>query len=232
MERRLTHPLAKHPIDCLNGRFSECSFSSENRAYLNSMMLEASLRLCTPYVKGQLLDVGCGSRPYQETYFAPAETYVGVDYPTPRSRPDVVSSALGLPFKDECFDTVVSTEVLEHVPDPLRALTEMHRVLRPDGFLILTAPMHWPRHEVPHDYFRHTYDGLIYLFRQSGFEIVTMFNRGRSYAFLGQVIQHFQPVPFAWFSRLVNYFFLWCDLHFKNDALTLGWTIVAKRIAA
>lgn len=205
-----------------------CAFRPSDRSYLMIVLLEASLRLCAPYVRGKLLDVGCGRRPYEKSYFAKADSYIGADYLTDRSAPDVVASAMDLPFNDDTFDTVTSTEVLEHVPDPLRALKEMHRVLKPNGVLIITVPMYWPRHEPPYDFWRFTYDGLLHLLNESNFEVVRLFNRGRSYAFLGQVVQHIQPVPFRWFSWLANRFFLWCDLHLHHDVITLGWTVVAR----
>jgi len=93
-------------------------------------MLEASLTQCREFVRGKLLDVGCGQKPYKGTYFAGAESYIGIDFATPNSQPDVVGSALDLPFDDQSFDTVVSTEVLEHVPDPLQALGEMHHLTK------------------------------------------------------------------------------------------------------
>ncbi len=194
-------------------------------------MIEASLLKCEEYVHGKLLDVGCGSKPYQDTYFSAATSYVGVDYASEKSRPDIIASALSLPLDNESFDTVVSTELLEHVPDPLRALREMHRVLKPGGYLILSTPMYWPRHEIPHDYFRYPYDGLLYLVKESGFELVRIFNRGNAYVFLGQVIQHALPVfiRFGFLIALLNRFFLWCDRKHYYDALTLGWTVVAKR---
>jgi SAM-dependent methyltransferase len=227
MPRIPKHPLAEYPLDGLPNRLT-CLFSKSSRSYLAAVMLEGSLQHCVPYVRGRLLDVGCGQRPYEKTYFAGASEYVGADYLTDRSRPDIVCSALDLKVADHSFDTVVSTEVLEHVPDPLRALREMHRALKPEGHLVLSVPMWWPRHEVPHDYFRYPYDGLLYLLKESGFEIVRLFNRGRSYAFLGQIIQHIHPVPWAAFDWLVNWFFLKCDRILKHDELTLGWTVVAR----
>jgi SAM-dependent methyltransferase len=193
------------------------------------LMLENSLRQCQPFITGKLLDVGCGNRPYEKTFFSGAAQYIGCDYLSDRSKPDVICSALDLTFPDNSFDTVVSTEVLEHVPDPQRAIREMYRVVKPGGYVILSTPQYWPRHEVPYDYFRYPYDGILHLFKEGGFETQKVFNRGRSYAYLGQVIQHIQPVAFKAFRWLLNRFFLWCDRHLKQDTLTLGWTIVARK---
>jgi SAM-dependent methyltransferase len=194
-------------------------------------MIEASLFRCKEFVRGKLLDIGCGRKPYQRTYFAGASSYVGLD--SQSAEADIIASALHLPLEDESFDTVVSTELLEHVPDPQRALREMFRVLKPTGHLILSAPMYWPRHEVPHDYFRYSYDGLLHLLNSSGFTLVRMFNRGNAYVFLGQVVQHTLPV----FIRggvliaFLNSLFLWLDRIHHYDAVTLGWTVVAQRDA-
>jgi SAM-dependent methyltransferase len=192
-------------------------------------MLENSLLQCAPFVKGVVLDVGCGRRPYENTCFAGASQYIGTDYLSDRSQPDVISSALQIPFKQAAFDTVVSTEVLEHVPDPLRALCEMQRVLKPGGHLVLSTPMYWPRHEVPYDFFRYPYDGMLYLVKQSGLELVRIFNRGRSYAFLGQVLQQVHPIPGRLVAWFVNRFFLWCDRRLNHDQITMGWTVVAQK---
>ena len=140
MPRTPAHPLAKHPLDDLPKNF-KCSAPTSHRTFLNTLMLEASLKQCGVFVKGVTLDVGCGRKPYEKTFFAGAEKYVGMDYLTDRSHPDVVGSATDIPLGDASFDTVVCTEVLEHVPDPLRALREMYRVLKPGGYLILSTPM-------------------------------------------------------------------------------------------
>jgi len=52
----------------------------------------------------------------------------------------VVASALALPFSNNTFDIIISTEVIEHTPDPLETVKEMSRVLRHDGLLALTVP--------------------------------------------------------------------------------------------
>jgi SAM-dependent methyltransferase len=199
-----------------------------DRGFLVAIMLEGSLARSRKYIRGRVLDVGCGHRPYEKTYFSGGAQYVGTDYLSDRSKPDIVSSGLALPFTEGSFDTVVSTEVLEHVPDPLAALKEMRRVVRPAGHLVLSAPYYWPRHEVPYDYFRYPYDGFLNLLARANWKVQRLFSRGRSYAFLGQVIQHIHPVRSQIFSRELNRFFLQCDRKLRHDTLTLGWTVVAS----
>jgi len=228
MPRTPAHPLAKHPLDNIPKDF-RCSVPPSNRVFLHTLMLESSLQQCGAYVKGVTLDVGCGNKPYEKTFFSSAEKYVGMDYLTDRSKPDVVGSATDIPMSDASFDTVVCTEVLEHIPDPLKAMREMYRVLKPGGYLILSTPMYWPRHEVPYDYFRYPYDGLLHLIKTSGFELIQLFNRGRSYTFIGVVVQGTQPISWKPITWLINRFFLWCDCHLKHDIHTLGWTFVAQR---
>lgn len=224
------HPLAEYPLAGLK-RLPSCSLPRSDPTYLNALFIEASLLQCAEYVHGKLLDVGCGRKPYKDTHFSNAASYCGVDFLSENSQPDIVASALDLPLEAQSFDTIVSTEVLEHVPDPLRALREMHRVLKPGGHLILSTPMYWPRHEVPYDFFRYPYDGLLYLVKESGFELVRIFNRGHAYVFLGQVIQHTLPVflRYGFLRAVVNRFFLRCDRLHAYDAVTLGWTVVGRR---
>jgi SAM-dependent methyltransferase len=226
--RTPAHPLAEHPLDRLTAA-PVCSLPQHHRVYIFTVMLENSLRQCAPFVSGITLDVGCGRRPYEKTFFSGASKYIGTDYLSDRSRPDVISSALQIPFKDATFDTVVSTEVLEHVPEPLRVMREMSRILKPKGHLVLTTPMYWPRHEVPYDFFRYPYDGILYLVKESGLELVKLFNRGRSYAFVGQVIQHVHPIAARPVNWLINRFFLWCDCRLRHDVITMGWTFVARK---
>ena len=228
MPRIPAHPLARHPLENISKGF-KCSQATHERTFLNTLMIESSLQQCGSYVKGVTLDVGCGRKPYEKTFFAGAEKYVGMDYLTDRSTPDIVGSATDIPLDDAGFDSVVCTEVLEHVSDPLGALREMHRVLKPGGHLILSTPMYWPRHEIPYDYFRYPYDGLLHLIKTSGFELVQLYNRGRSYAFIGQTIQATQPIAAKPVNWLINRFFLWCDVHLKQDTHTLGWTFVARK---
>ena len=61
-----------------------------------------------------------------------------------------------LPLKDESVDTVILSDVLEHIYKPEFLLQEIHRILRPQGALLLNVPFLYPEHEKPYDYFRYT----------------------------------------------------------------------------
>jgi SAM-dependent methyltransferase len=126
-----------------------------------------------PALKGEVLDVGCGRKPYRE--FIPATRYVGVDIDSPATRAlgaaDVVYDGRTLPFADGSFDAVLCSQVLEHVFTPAEFLAEIHRVLRPDGVLLLATPFAWDEHEQPHDFARYSSFGLRALLERNGFAV-------------------------------------------------------------
>ena len=116
-------------------------------------------------------------RPY-ESYF-PKNCYVGVDIEqSGRSiemkAPDYFYDGRVLPFADSSFDGVLSTQVLEHVPNARSMLAEMNRVLKPGGGILISLPFVWQEHEEPYDFGRFTSFGIIELLNSNGFKIETM----------------------------------------------------------
>ena len=69
---------------------------------------------------------------------------------------DVQADAEVAPFKDDCFDAVICSELLEHVADPIAVLQEINRVLRQHGTLLICAPFLYRIHGDPYDYCRYT----------------------------------------------------------------------------
>ncbi len=129
------------------------------------------------FARGSLLDVGCGQKPYYVAYARGVESYVGMDLPRGAQGdmgPDVYGDALSLPFGDGVFDTVVSFQVMEHVREPWVMTREIARVLAPGGHAVISAPLMWGLHEVPHDYFRFTEYGFRQLFESSGLEVLSV----------------------------------------------------------
>jgi SAM-dependent methyltransferase len=124
-------------------------------------------------VHGRLLDVGCGTKPYER--FFQVDEYVGLDIESARTRAtraaDQYYDGRRFPFVDASFDAVLCNQVLEHVFNPNEFVAEMRRVLKPGGCLILTVPFVWDEHEQPFDYARYSSFGLRALFEHHGFAI-------------------------------------------------------------
>jgi SAM-dependent methyltransferase len=107
------------------------------------------------------LDLGCANSWYTK-YF---KNRIGLDIYKGKGV-DVVGDAHSLPFEDNKFDLILCTEVLEHLHSPQIAISEMHRVLKKDGLLILTTRFIFPLHDSPNDFYRYTKFGLEYLFKE------------------------------------------------------------------
>ncbi len=122
-------------------------------------------------VHGRLLDIGCGRRPYLSLFEERVTDYIGLEREPGRYSdlpPEVKGDGKALPFVSDSFDTVISNQVLEHVPEPAYAVVEMARVMRPGARAVITAPLIWGIHEEPHDYFRFTPYGLTYVAERAG----------------------------------------------------------------
>ena len=152
-----------------------------NPGYIFHKILKKDLEEASNLAKGTLLDVGCGKKPYKAIFQNKVDYYVGVDLPsTPYgiSEVDVFSDALQLSFRERCFDAVLATQLLEHLPDPQKFFSETHRILKSGGILILTVPLVNPVHEVPHDFLRYTLFGLVYWAQKMGFKIIKVKEQG------------------------------------------------------
>lgn len=125
-------------------------------------------------VQGDVLDVGCGRKPYRHLFRS--RDYIGLEIDTPENRAtkaaDHFYDGKVFPFADARFDTVVCNQVLEHVFEPQAFLAEIRRVTRPGGGLLITVPFAWDEHEQPWDYARYSSFGLRSLLEQAGFEVV------------------------------------------------------------
>lgn len=138
--------------------------------YLLLRCLAAQLRTVVRALDGrklEIVDVGCGRRPYESLLKPITARYVGVDW-TEGPKVDVVAPAEELPFEDESFDLLLSTQVLEHVDDPARVVAEALRVLRPGGIAMVSTHGVVNYHPNPNDHWRWTHTGLARLLQQHG----------------------------------------------------------------
>jgi SAM-dependent methyltransferase len=145
-----------------------------NPFYFARRELLRAMQALGPELRGRVLDVGCGSRPYES--LVAAREYVGLELDTPENRrgkkADLFYDGHKLPFPDASFDAVICNQVLEHVFEPDAFVGEIARVLRGGGRLLLTVPFVWDEHEQPRDYGRYSSFGLAALLTRNGLRVL------------------------------------------------------------
>ncbi|MDR0505241.1 MAG: methyltransferase domain-containing protein [Dysgonamonadaceae bacterium] len=147
-----------------------------NPFYFCRKLLLKQVRLSAPELSGKLLDFGCGSKPYR-SLFTQVDEYIGMDienksHDHKNEDIDVFYDGNNIPFEDNTFDSILASEVLEHVPNIDKTLSEWRRVLKPNGKLIATVPFVWQEHEMPYDFRRFTSNGIEQLLTEYGFNII------------------------------------------------------------
>jgi SAM-dependent methyltransferase len=134
-----------------------------------------ALKECEKFLDGHLVDLGAGDVPYYLWYRDHVDRITCVDWPiTSHARKHIDFFAdlnSRLPMENAMVDTVLLTSVLEHIRKPNILLSEICRVLRPHGHLILGAPFLYHLHEEPHDYYRYTEHAIKDMAEASGFSI-------------------------------------------------------------
>jgi SAM-dependent methyltransferase len=168
-----------------------------------------------------VLDLGAGMCPYRELYSGCAG-YVATDVlPTPYV--NVVCVNWDLPFADNSFDLVVCTQSLEHTLVLQRAVSEMRRVARPGGHILVTAPFCFVEHSQPYDYWRISQFGLRELFKE--FEIIEIKGSGGLLRTVGNLWAHvMRPIPAS---------HIWlAPLFLTQNLLTVAFEWVAARLEA
>jgi len=111
----------------------------------------------------KVLDIGGRIQPYREL-IPFSHKYWSLDV-RQTALVNVLGNAESLPFADDSLDVVICTQMIEYVTDPAALAQEIHRVLRPGGSLLLSAPSIFPR-DSEHDRWRFFPVTLRQLFRQ------------------------------------------------------------------
>jgi SAM-dependent methyltransferase len=153
--------------------------------------LYRKISLYAPQMSGDLLDFGCGEKPYK-SLFTNVQSYTGLDYDSEghnhaNESIDVYYDGVTIPFEANHFDSIFTSEVFEHVFTLPQILPELNRVLKMGGKILITCPFSWEEHEVPIDYARYTQFALIDMLEKNGFKIQTIDKNGHFLSALHQL---------------------------------------------
>jgi SAM-dependent methyltransferase len=140
--------------------------------------------LLEQHARGRLLDLGAGAVPLYEVYRDRVETVTCVDWPESAHAGVHIDIDADLneplPLEAAAYDTVLLTDVLEHVYRPHRLIGDVARVLAPGGKLLLAVPFFYWIHEAPHDYARYTAFMLRRLCTEAGLSVLLLEETGGS----------------------------------------------------
>lgn len=206
-------------------------------------LLRNQVSSASRFLSGKILDVGAGETDRYGEYF-PGSEIIRMDV-REGANIDIVGSADNIPFPDIFFDSILCTQVFEHLPNPQKSASELFRVLKHGGYAIVTAPQMNELHDEPHDYFRYTKYGLERLFSDAGFTIVECLQRGGFYSTIAQMRirylfdryrLHQRPllgIIMAKFIAVYGRIMLWRDDGEKNSIANrrhaIGWCVVLKK---
>lgn len=192
-------------------RFSKIKYEFNPNIFYSGYILRKKLLVAVDkyahYMSGRMMDFGCGSKPYKTIF--KVDEYVGVDFKGEghsheKEEIDFFYDGKILPFPDNYFDTVFSTEVFEHVFNLEEMMLEIKRVMKPGGKILVTCPFAIPEHEQPNDYARYSSFGLKYLFEKNNFKVLEYEKIGNHFETLIQLrISYYSLVLFPKLDKLI-----------------------------
>ncbi|MBI2789639.1 MAG: class I SAM-dependent methyltransferase [Elusimicrobia bacterium] len=216
----------------------------------SELALRALSEAAPRHARGRLLDLGCGSKPYAGLFAPHVASHFGVDFGATAglhygeaTKADLLVDGAETKLPAGSFDTILCTQVLEHVLDTEAFVAECHRLLAKGGKGIFTVPFLWQCHAEPNDFYRFTRYALQRIFEARGFRIVELRPIGGAYAALIQTkivsihCREISSLPRRILRKAWNLLLLpvlnWKALHldglFWNDKLCLNYLLVVAK---
>lgn len=172
-------------IPFLTGEKNKPALYLTHMSYLNNRQLKKSILKSIPYIHGKCVDIGSGNSPYKKFILKNVSEYIAVDkgsvhqhmFQTSKEK-FLDADIKNLPLDDKSVDTILLTQVLEHIDEPFKALDEVKRVIKDDGIIILSVPFIYHAHATPYDYYRFSEYGLKKICETYNFEIIEFHYQG------------------------------------------------------
>lgn len=124
------------------------------------------------------------------------------------TRLDIISDIVNIPLPDHSVDAIMCTEVLEHIPDPIGAIKEFGRLVKPGGYLLITAPFASLTHFAPY----HFASGLSRFFYEkflpeNNFEIIELQPNGNFFEYVAQENRRIKSIAKKYADKNINVFY-------------------------
>lgn len=167
-----------------------------------------------------LLDAGAGEGRYRK--FCQHLTYVAQDFSSYDGKGDtsglqtgswsyvpdqIISDISSIPVATASFDAILCTEVLEHIPEPISALKEFSRILKPNGHLIMTAPVACLTHMAPYFFYsgfsRYWYEKFL---QECGFEILELVPNGNYFSYVAQEVTRIGSISESYLLKKLSFY--------------------------
>lgn len=179
------------------------------------------------HVKGKLLDLGCGKIPLYMAYRDVVTQCICVDWENSLHKNEHLDFECDLTkqllFEANEFDTIILSDVLEHIPEPEHLWKEMARVLSLNGKLLMNVPFLYWLHEQPHDYYRYTEFALRRFVEKAGLKIVTLRPIGGAVEVVADILAK-NSLRLGWVGQRFACLIQWM-------ARTFGRTRFGKRVS-
>lgn len=206
--------------------------------------IEKSLEKFSKSIKRDslILDAGAGPSPYK-SFFKHCK-FEATDFNDTFKNLDFTCSLDNIPKKNNHYDIIISTEVLEHVPYPDKVIKEFHRVLKNNGRLYFTVPQGRTIHQEPYNFFNFTKYGLQILLKDAGFKKFKIRPKGGYFWFLADVIRFngilsqikspiiripLKIIEYPFTNILIPFILFHLDFLDREKKWTCGYLVVAKK---
>lgn len=226
-----------------DGKMHPNKQSKEGGSYVPiTIGCEVMNKIGRKYLKGKLLDLGCGNVPYYAWYKDYVDENICMDWADTYHKNEYLDFVADInerfPFENDTFDSIMSSAVMEHIYNPFHMFKECHRVLKKGAYFTVNTVLSYCEHEEPYDYLRHTQFFLKRLARETGFEIVEFETHGDGLCVMADIAAKiYERRPGKLLFSLINKFFkiLFNYYHVKRRKVIfpeqpLGYTVVLKKI--
>ncbi len=208
-------------------------------SYSRDIILE---KVLAKYAHGKLIDLGCGDMPFKELIQSKTIQYDTLDIDKTNSEIKFIADIQDMNMIDQSsYDCALALSVLEHVQNPFLAISEISRILKKSGILILSAPCIMHIHDSPKDFFRYTNYGILSLLNSASLNMIEIEPTGGFFSYVGHLISSiliclFWHIPimkrFVYFINkyvIVKSFYLLDKVFDKEKVFAIGYVCVAKK---